>query len=83
MNFLTIIKSFCLYCKGFSTKDARSREGRKSLSSADILRIRGEKPSSSDADARTFWCIRIFRNLWCVRTDKKGGGSASVDKVEG
>jgi len=30
---------------------------------------------SSDADVRTFWYknLRIFRNLWCVRTDKGGG----------
>jgi len=28
---------------------------------------------SSGADVRTFWCkkLRIFRNLWCVRTDKE------------
>jgi len=27
---------------------------------------------SLDADARTFWYkkLHIFRNLWCVRTDK-------------
>jgi len=45
--------------------------------------IRGEgacpdkgKGVSSDADVRTFWCknLRIFRNLWYVRTDKGGGG---------
>jgi len=32
----------------------------------------------ADADVRTFWCKKhqIFRNLWCVRTDKGGG----VDK---
>jgi len=35
-----------------------------------------EEGGSSDADVRTYWCkkLRIFRNLWCVRTDKKGGG---------
>jgi len=31
---------------------------------------------SSDADVLTFWRkkLRIFRNLWRVRTDKVGGG---------
>jgi len=40
------------------------------LSSTDILRTRG---SSSDADVRTFLRkkLRIFWNLWCVRTDKE------------
>jgi len=35
---------------------------------------------SSDADVRTFWRknLRIFRNLWCVRTDKGGGGQFFV-----
>jgi len=40
------------------------------LSSADIMRTRGK--GSSDADVCTFWCkkLRVFQNLWCVRTDK-------------
>jgi len=31
---------------------------------------------SLDADVRTFGHkkLRIFRNLWCVRTDKRGRG---------
>jgi len=35
-----------------------------------------DKGSSSVVDVRTFWCkkLQIFRNLWCVRTDKVGGG---------
>jgi len=39
----------------------------------------GGKGSSSDADVRTFWCkkLRIFRNLWCVRTGREGGGNFS------
>jgi len=34
-----------------------------------------DKGGSSDADIRTFWCKkhRIFRNLWCICTDKGGG----------
>jgi len=34
------------------------------------------KGGSSDADVRTFWYKkrRVFRNLWCVRTDKEGEG---------
>jgi len=34
------------------------------------------KGASSDAGVRSFWCIklRIFRNLWRVRTDRKRGG---------
>jgi len=51
-------------------KDFRS-QGEGGLSGADIFRTRGER-SSSNEDVRTFWCkkLRIFRNLWCVRTDK-------------
>jgi len=35
---------------------------------------------SSDADVRTFWRkkLRIFQNLWCVRTDKGGRGIETV-----
>jgi len=35
-----------------------------------------DKEGSSDLDVRTFWCNnhRFFRNLWCVRTDKREGG---------
>jgi len=56
--------------KGLSIKDVRTQGG---LTSVDILRTRGR--GSSDAGVRTFWRkkIRIFRNLWCVRTDKEGG----------
>jgi len=34
------------------------------------------KRGSSYADVRTFWCKKhlIFRNLWCVNTDKEGWG---------
>jgi len=37
---------------------------------------------SSDADICTFWNkkLRIFRNLWCIRTDK-GKGSIFSDLV--
>jgi len=32
-----------------------------------------EKGDSSKSDVRTFWYkLWIFRNLWCVRTDKGG-----------
>jgi len=36
---------------------------------------KGER-SSSDVDVRTFWCenYRVFRTLWCARTDKGGKG---------
>jgi len=56
--------------KGMFIKDVRS-QARGGLSSADIFRALGE---SSDADVRTFWSKNsgIFRNLWCVRTDKEG-----------
>jgi len=45
------------------------------LSSADILQTR-EGVGSSDADVCTLQRkkLRIFRNLWRVRTDKAGGG---------
>jgi len=35
---------------------------------------------SSDTDVRTFWCkkLRIFQNLWGVRTDKRGWASAEI-----
>jgi len=54
------------------------REG--GLSSADILRTKGDE-SSSVADISDFWCKKlwIFWNLWCVRTDKRGGGWAKAD----
>jgi len=47
-----------------------------------------DKGGSSDADVRTFWSkiLRIFRNLWCVRTDKRGGvepGGHFADKGGG
>jgi len=50
-------------------KGPQSGGGR--LSSADIFRT-SEEGSSSDADVRTFLGkkLRIFRNLWCVRTNK-------------
>jgi len=40
----------------------------------------GGEGGSLDADVRTFWCktLRIFRNLWCVRTDR-GGGRVNAD----
>jgi len=46
--------------------------GRRGLSSANIFRTTG-RGSSSDVDVGTFWCKnhRVFRNLWCVRTDKR------------
>jgi len=49
-----------------SIKDVRSQGG-GGLSIAD-------KGGSSDADVRTFLRkkLRIFRNLWCVRTDRGG-----------
>jgi len=52
--------------QGLSIKDVRSQ----GVSSAD-KGIGG----SLDVDIRTFWCKkhRIFRNLWCVRTEKKEG----------
>jgi len=33
-----------------------------------------DKRGSSDSNVRTFWFknLRIFRKLWCVRTDKEG-----------
>jgi len=50
-----------------------------------------DKRGSSVVDVRTFWCKkhRIFRNLWCVLTDKggwvsanrEGGGSIFCDFV--
>jgi len=62
--------------KGLSIKDVRSQG--KGLSSAGILRTRGR--GSSDANVHTFWLIKvmIFRNLWCVRTDKGGWLSADI-----
>jgi len=39
------------------------------------MRTRGRE-GSSDVDLRTFWRKKhlVFRNLWSVPTDKKGGG---------
>jgi len=56
----------------------RPHSGRGRLSRANIFWVKREG-DSSDADVCTFWRkkLRIFRNLWCVRTDK--GGRASVD----
>jgi len=61
----------------YKTSAVRGKEG---LSSVYILRGGG----SSDADVRTFWCKkpRIFRNLWCVFTDKERGVE-SMRTVEG
>jgi len=55
-------------------KDTGSQGG----ANANILRTRGKE--SSDVDVRTFCCkkLRIFRNLWCVRTDKPEGASADI-----
>jgi len=57
------------------------REG-ESLSSADILKTRRQKDlrDSSEAYLRTFWCKkpRIFRYLWCVRTNKRRVGVKPV-----
>jgi len=65
---------------GLSIKDVRSQEGGGDFSSVNILRTRG---GSSDADVRTFWCKKlwIFRNLWCVPTDKGNRGSIFRDFV--
>jgi len=59
-----LIQRKFLTVKGPSIKDVRSQGG-GGLSSAD-------KGDSSDVDVRTFWCknYRVFRNFWCVRTDK-------------
>jgi len=48
----------------------QSGGGRKGLS----VRTRG-LGGSSDANFRTFCAkkLRIFRNMWCVRTDKREG----------
>jgi len=50
----------------YNTSAVRGR-----LSSVDILRTMGEG-GYSEADVRTFWRkeLRIFWNLWCIRTDK-------------
>jgi len=58
----------------------RSQSEGRGLSSADILWTR-EKRGSSDANVRTFWykIFRIFRNFWCVRTDKGEGLWAIAD----
>jgi len=49
----------------------------KGLSSAD--------KGSSFADVPTLWCkkLRIFRNLWCVYTDKRGWASADIFRTRG
>jgi len=54
--------------KGPSIKDVRS-QGVKGFVQCGHFADSG---GSSDADVRTFWCKKfgIFRNLWCVRTDK-------------
>jgi len=65
--------------KGRSIKDVRSQGGFQ----YDIFRTRGW--GSSDADVRIFWCkrLRIFRNLWCVRTDKRGEEVEPVQTFSG
>jgi len=57
-----------------SIKDVRS-QGVGGFVQCGYLRAIREG-SSSDADVRTFWYkkLQIFRNLWCVRTDKGGRG---------
>jgi len=37
-----------------------------------IFFVQGRGGDSSNSDVRTIWCkkLRIFRSLWCVRTDK-------------
>jgi len=49
----------------------------RGVSSADILRIRGVLHMRTSAlfGAKNFG---FFRNLWCVRTDKVGGGVEPV-----
>jgi len=64
------------YSKEPSIKDVRSQG--VGLSSED-------KGGSSDADIRTFWCkkLRIFRNLWRVRTDKGSWATADIFRTRG
>jgi len=61
-NFL---KSLYLY--KFIVRGRPQSGGGEGLSSADT-----GGGDSSDADVRTFWCkkLLIFRNLWCVHTEK-------------
>jgi len=39
-----------------------------------VCPVQTRRRGSSGANIRTFWCkkLRIFRNLWCVHTDKGG-----------
>jgi len=62
-------KSTVQHDKGLSIKDVRTQ---RRLSSADFADK--EEGGFSNADFRTFWCkkLRIFRNFWCVRTDRGG-----------
>jgi len=54
-----------VFLKGLPIKDVRSQGGFVQCGQFAY------KEDSSDADVRTFWCkkLRIFQNLWCVRTD--------------
>jgi len=53
---------------GLSIKDVRN-QGRREFVQNGHFSDKG----GSDADVRTFWYknLRIFQNLWCVRTDKR------------
>jgi len=76
-----LLKSF--KPKGPSIKGVRS-QGRDVCLVRTFCRQGGEG-GSSDADVRTFRRIkhRIFRNFWCVRTDKEGWASADTLRTRG
>jgi len=71
------------YSKGPSIKASAIRNG-----VCTVLTLCGQEEASLDTDVRTFWTkkLRIFRNFWCVRSDKEGGFSQCghfSDKGEG
>jgi len=61
-----------MFCRGFSIKDVLSQGD---VQCGDYV-VKGGMRTSSVADVRTilYKKLRIFQNLWCVRTDKGGGG---------